>query len=142
MRQVMQKVLSKKLVIIGSVLWGLTVWANAIAQEADYDLAHQEIFDKLRRPQVSFPHELHSETLAEDGCGICHHVQDDQSGKLVYVEGEELNCAECHIQQKDNHRPGLREAFHGSCTVCHRRIIKTNHPKSGPTTCGGCHIKQ
>jgi hypothetical protein len=35
--------------------------------------------------------------------------------------------------------PALREAFHGSCTNCHRNQIKNDHPKSGPTTCGGCH---
>jgi hypothetical protein len=138
----MQKNRLAKLLIIGSVLCGIAVWTDSIAQEAEYDLAHQDIFGKLRRPQVSFSHEIHAETLEEEGCGICHHVQDDQSGKLVYLEGEELSCKECHIQQKDHHKSGLREAFHGSCTVCHRRLIKNNNPKSGPTTCGGCHIKQ
>ena len=138
----MQKVLVKKLVIIGFVLGGIAIWTISGAQEAEYNLAYQEIFGKLRRPQVGFSHEIHAETLEEDGCGVCHHVQDDQSGKLVYLEGEELSCLECHIQQQDNHKPGLREAFHGSCTVCHRRLIKNNHPKSGPTTCGGCHKKQ
>jgi len=138
----MHKARLTKLLIIGSVLWGLTVWTDSIAQEAEYNLAHQDIFGKLRRPQVSFSHEIHSETLEEEGCGICHHVQDDQTGKLVYVEGEELSCLECHAQQKDNHTPALREAFHGSCTGCHRRLIKNSNPKAGPTTCGGCHIKQ
>ncbi len=138
----MQKNRLAKLLIIGSVLLGIAVWADAIAQEAEYNLAYSNIFGTLRRPQVSFSHEIHSETLEEEGCETCHHVQDDQSGKLVYVEGEEQSCMECHIQQKDNHKPGLREAFHGNCTVCHRRLIKNDYPKSGPTTCGGCHIKQ
>ena len=138
----MQKADLKKLVVIGMVLFGLAVWANAPAQEAEYNLAHQDIFGKLRRPPVSFSHEIHADTLEAQGCGICHHVPDDQSGKLVYLEGEELSCMECHLQQKDNQKPGLREAFHGNCTVCHRRLIKNNQPKSGPTTCGGCHKKQ
>ena len=142
MRQSMRKGILTKLFIMGMVFPGLAVWAVAIAQEADYNLAYSEVFGKLRRPQVSFSHETHSETLEEEGCGTCHHVQDDQSDKLVYVEGEEQPCMECHIQQKDSHKPGLREAFHGNCTVCHRRLIKNDHPKSGPTTCGGCHIKQ
>ncbi len=40
----MQKGLLTKFFIIGSVLLGIAVWADAIAQEADYNLAYQEIF--------------------------------------------------------------------------------------------------
>jgi len=138
----MQKKRLSRLLILGSVLWGIAFWTNSSAQEAEYNLAHMDIFGKLRRPPVSFSHEIHSETLEEEGCGICHHVADGQTGKLVYVEGEELSCKECHGRQKENNQPALREAFHGSCTACHRRLIKNSNPKSGPTTCGGCHIKQ
>jgi hypothetical protein len=138
----MQKGRLAKLLIIGCVLAGIAAWTISGAQEAEYNLAYQDIFGKLRRPQVSFSHEIHAETLEETGCGVCHHMQDEQSGKPVYREGEELSCLECHIRQQDNHKPGLREAFHGSCTACHRRLIKNNRPKSGPTTCGGCHKKQ
>ncbi len=137
----MQKMRLTQWLAIGSVLWTLMVWTDSMAQEADYDLAHADIFGKLRRPQVSFAHDTHSDTLEEDGCGICHHVQDDQSVNLVYVEGEELGCKECHIQQKDDQIPALREAYHGSCTICHRRLIKNSTQKTGPTTCGGCHKK-
>ena len=138
----MRKERLTKFFIMGAVLWSIAIWKDSGAQEAEYNLAHRDIFGKLRRPQVSFSHAIHAETLAEEGCGACHHVQDDQSGKLVYLEGEELSCLECHTQQQDNHNPGLREAYHGSCTVCHRRLIKNNNPSSGPTTCGGCHVRQ
>ena len=138
----MPKTWLTKLLIIGPVLWTLIIWTDAIAQEAEYNLAHMDIFGKLRRPQVNFSHEIHSETLEEEGCGICHHVADDRTGKLVYVEGEELSCKECHGRQKKNNQPALREAFHGSCTACHRRLIKNSNPKAGPTTCGACHLKQ
>ena len=138
----MQKGLTANFFIIGVVLLSLAVWTNSIAQEAEYILAHQDIFGKLRRPSVSFSHDIHSETLESDGCGICHHVQDEQSGKLVYMEGEELSCKECHVQRKENRIPALREAYHGNCTVCHRRLNKAGQPETGPTTCGGCHIKQ
>ena len=138
----MQKTWLMALVLIGSVLFGLTAWTVSVAQEADYILAHQDIFGKLRRPSVNFSHDIHSETLESDGCGICHHVPDDQSGKLVYVEDEELGCKECHVQLKDNQIPALREAYHGNCTACHRRLIKDGQPQSGPTTCGGCHVKK
>ena len=138
----MQKGLSAKFFIIGAVLLAVAVWTDSIAQEADYILAHQDIFGKLRRSSVNFSHDIHSETLESDGCGICHHVSDDQSGKPVYVEGEELGCKECHVQLKDNQIPALREAYHGNCTACHRRLIKEGQPQSGPTTCGGCHVKK
>ncbi len=138
----MQKAMYMALVLIGSALFGLTAWTVSIAQEAEYILAHQDIFGKLRRPAVTFSHEIHSEALESDGCGICHHVPDDQSGKLVYAEGEELACKECHVRLQDNQIPALREAYHGNCTACHRRLIKDGQPQSGPTTCGGCHIRQ
>ena len=130
------------MLIIGYVLLIATVWTHSIAQEADYHLAHEDIFGRLRRPPVSFSHEIHSEVLEDAGCGICHHVQDDKTGRLVYEEGEEVSCKECHGRQKDDRKPALREAFHGSCTMCHRQFIKSNKPKTGPTTCGGCHINQ
>ena len=137
----MQKAHLLRLFIVGSVLCSIAIWTDSIAQEAEYILAHQDIFGKLRRPSVSFSHDIHSETLESDGCGICHHVPDDQSGKLVYMEGEELSCKECHVLRKDHQIPALREAYHGNCTVCHRQLITTGQPEAGPTTCGGCHIK-
>ncbi|CAB1057478.1 hypothetical protein D1BOALGB6SA_2231 [Olavius sp. associated proteobacterium Delta 1] len=138
----MQNKFIARLLLIGLVLWGLTAGFDSIAQETEYILAHQDIFGRLRRPQVNFSHEIHSDTLEDEGCGVCHHVQDDRSGKLVYIEGEELSCKECHVQRKENQIPALREAYHGNCTVCHRQLIKAGKPKTGPTTCGGCHIKQ
>ena len=138
----MQKKRLARLLAIGSVVWLISIGTYSIAQESDYILAHQDIFGKLRRPAVNFSHDIHSETLESDGCGICHHAPDEQIGKLVYTEGEELSCKECHVQRKKNQIPALREAYHGNCTVCHRRLIKAGQPETGPTTCGGCHIKQ
>ena len=116
-------------------------WNDCVAQEDSYDLAHTDIFGNLRRPPVIFAHDIHSDTLVDEGCGVCHHVRDNKTGKLVYAEGDELSCKECHVSQKENGKPALREAYHGSCTVCHRNWIKSSESKSGPTTCGGCHQK-
>jgi hypothetical protein len=113
----------------------------SMAQEDQYNLGDTDVFGTLRRPSVRFSHAIHSESLVDAGCGICHHNPDDKTGKLIYIEGEEFSCKECHSVIKENHKPALREAFHGSCTVCHRNLIKTNKPKAGPTTCGGCHEK-
>ena len=126
---------------IGSLLIVAAVGQLSMAQEENYILSHDDVFGNLRRPPVDFAHEKHAESLADDGCGRCHHTPNAETGRLVYIEGEELSCKECHGSHKEDNIPALREAFHGSCTGCHRHQIKSGNPKSGPTTCGGCHRK-
>jgi hypothetical protein len=128
-------------IIIGLVLAGAVGWQTLLAQEAEYILAHDDVFGSLRRPEVSLPHEEHVKTLENGGCGVCHHTPDDKTGQLVYIEGDERSCTDCHEMQKEDNTPALREAFHGNCTNCHRKQIKSGNLKSGPTTCGGCHKK-
>jgi hypothetical protein len=127
--------------LISLVLPGAVGWQASIAQEEEYILAHEDVFGKLRRPQVVFSHENHVESLEDTGCGVCHHTPDDKTGQLVYIEGDDRSCKECHGLQKEGNAHALREAFHGSCTNCHRNQIKSDNLKSGPTTCGGCHRK-
>ncbi len=110
----------------------------ASAQEETYDLAHDEVFGKLQRPAVSFPHEEHMDLLEEEGCGACHHEYDEEQGTLVPVEDPDTGCAECHGAKKADGVPGLREAYHGRCTGCHRDRAKAGE-KTGPITCGECH---
>ena len=128
-------------IIIGSVIVGAVGWQPSMAQEEVYILAHEDVFGSLRRPEVSFSHEDHTVSLENSGCGVCHHTPDDKTGQLVYIEGDERSCKECHDFQKEDNAPALREAFHGNCTNCHRNQIKSDNLKSGPTTCGGCHKK-
>ena len=128
-------------IFAGLLLTGALSRTTTLAQEDEYNLGYSDVFGKLRRPAVKFSHAIHADNLADAGCGVCHHSPDDKTGKLVYIEGEELSCGECHEAQKKNGEPALREAFHGSCTICHRNMIKTDKPKTGPTTCGGCHVK-
>ena len=94
-----------------------------------------------QRPTPDFDHTLHEEALEDAGCGVCHHVFDDTQKALVYSEGEEASCTECHLDKTDDDTLALREANHASCTVCHRDL-KKNKQTAGPTTCGECHRKQ
>lgn len=111
----------------------------ATAQEDVYRLSYSEIFGKLRRPAIDFAHEDHVVALEEQGCGACHHAPDPNTGQLVYVEDEEVSCIECHGAKEEDKTPALREAFHISCTGCHRQMGKTSKDFKGPTTCGECH---
>ena len=54
------------------------------------------------------------------------------------MEDPDAGCAECHGAKKEGDQPGLREAYHGQCTVCHREMAKEGK-ESGPRTCGECH---
>jgi len=104
-------------------------------------IANVDIFGKLQRPPARFSHDLHMGVFEDQGCGVCHHVLDENAGKLVYAEGEEQDCIACHGKKKDGNTPALREAYHGSCNACHRSMHKKNL-KSGPMTCGECHPKK
>ena len=124
-------------VVIGLVFLQAQLAGLVLAQEDTYELAHEDVFGELQRPPVKFPHDVHMDALE---CGACHHEYDDDEGALVPVDDPDTGCVECHGAKKKGNQPALREAFHGSCTVCHRAMAKKGED-SGPTTCGECHKK-
>lgn len=124
--------------VIWSLLVCFTMLPSGQAQKDDYRIEHVDTFGKLRRPPVKFGHQAHVDALENKGCGVCHHTPVDAE-KLNYVEGQEDSCLACHGKHKENRIPALREAYHGSCTPCHRNMKKVQTSKSGPTTCGECH---
>ena len=121
---------------------GVSLFSFAQAQEEIYRIEYTDVFGKLRRPAIDFAHESHTVALDERGCGACHHTPDENTGRLVYMEGEEMSCSECHGPKKEDAAPALREAFHGSCNACHRKMIKEKTDFKGPTTCGQCHLPE
>ena len=123
-------------------LAGAVLFSTVHAQEEVYRLAYSDIFGKLRRPAIDFAHETHVVALEEKGCGACHHAPDEKTGRLVYLEDEEVGCAECHGRNGEGTTPALREAFHGSCNRCHRQMGKSIKNFKGPTTCGECPIPE
>lgn len=134
---------NRKCIILGILIaTGPVLFSLAMAQEETYRLEYRDIFGKLRRPAIDFAHETHVLALEEQGCGACHHAPDAKTGRLVYVEDEEVSCSECHGTQKENNTPALRQAFHRSCNLCHRQMGKATKGFKGPTTCGECHTPQ
>lgn len=121
-------------------LFAAALFSMAHAQEEFYRIEYTEVFGKLRRPAIDFAHETHVIALDKQGCGACHHAPDEETGKLVYIEDEEVTCGECHEKKAVDDTPALREAFHGSCNACHRQMAKQVKNFKGPTTCGECHV--
>lgn len=112
-----------------------------IAQDDIPVKAPLAVFSSGPRPIPDFDHSLHESTFAEENsCAKCHHVQDNETNNLIYMENEEASCSECHSEKKDSSIPALREASHSSCTGCHR-IMRKQKLQAGPITCGECHKK-
>lgn len=78
-------------------------------------------------------HALHVESAyipapeGADGrnCGVCHHVLNPDTNKLVWAPGQEEACAVCHGQTEANGVISLQEASHRSCVACHAGLAKS-----------------
>jgi hypothetical protein len=80
---------------------------------------------------------LHYRHIAEtDNCGVCHHQVDEATGRLVYIEGQEANCRDCHHDGSAADGISYRAAAHEQCIECHL------HSNIEPLTCAGCHDEQ
>lgn len=69
----------------------------------------------------------------KDSCALCHHQYDETQQKLVYVEGEERSCRDCHRDTTAENRISMRLASHDKCVNCHVRR------QQGVRDCAGCH---
>lgn len=128
------------IIFTGCLLCLLTFSSALLATPEEPAPSSLALFSNEKRPQSRFDHDLHEQSLEDGGCALCHHVYDEVAEKLVYIEGEEMACSECHFNEKKDDILSFRDANHASCTVCHRTLIKSKKP-SGPTTCGECHQK-
>jgi hypothetical protein len=109
------------------------------AQEDVIAIQHKDAFKGLQRPPVKFTHEKHADRYPD--CIQCHHTYEYKGGKRVNDwNGEGQACSECHKVKDDGKKISLMNSFHESCTGCHRSLDKEGK-KSGPVTCGECHIR-
>ena len=97
------------------------------------------------RQPFGFDKSLHYRHVAahNEKCESCHHIYDEASKELVYVEGREEPCRDCHRTQTEDNRSSFRLAAHEDCVGCHREIaIARPEAAVGPQSCGGCHDRQ
>ena len=111
-----------------------------VLTEQDVHAIHNGVLEVLETTGVTFQHKKHEEKLKDQGCGICHHIGDDKQQKSIPTEDETVSCMDCHQVKKTGHIRALRQAYHGSCNKCHRKMKKEGKT-TGPTTCGECHKK-
>ena len=98
------------------------------------------------RQPFGFDKSLHSRHIkaSQEKCDGCHHRYDEVKKELVYVEGEESSCRDCHREETEENRSSFKVAAHQACIGCHRdppaELAKTD--SQGPQFCSGCHDEQ
>jgi len=88
-----------------------------------------ESFGATERPAVEFPHARHTAALAAEGCAPCHAA--DAKGRVVprFKDAEHARDVTTAM-----------EAYHAGCRGCHEATAARGDRKSGPVTCGECHV--
>jgi hypothetical protein len=93
-------------------------------------LALPESLGDARRPAVEFDHASHTAALENEGCAACH--RSEREGELVFD-------LERSVKREDDE--ALMNYYHDSCMGCHKRRAGRNQ-RTGPVTCGDCHLEQ
>jgi hypothetical protein len=82
---------------------------------------------------------------AKEKCDACHHRYDEAKKKLVYVEGKESSCRDCHREETEENRSAFKLAAHEACIDCHREPapgIEVKADSTPPQLCVDCHDLQ
>lgn len=123
------------------VLFLFTALLLAAAFTGDKELpplSGRKIFPGLSRGDVIFPHEQHHEWGVS--CFHCHHRSRKGGDVVAYEElvpgSPAVSCIDCHGKGRE-----LERMHHRMCIGCHEDL-RTKSVKTGPVTCGRCHIKK
>ena len=121
---------------IGTVMLAFATLALLLAvafARTDTPRLEPEALKPQQRPAAVFDHDAHNEKAKLENCAVCHH--DAKDGKIV-PEGssEGTPCADCHAKAATK-GTYLVNAYHRQCMDCHKTSGK------GPTSCGGCHVR-
>ena len=87
-----------------------------------------DAFEDLDRAPVKFYHDKHALALEKEGCEKCHSR--DEENKFLFTFPKERD---------ESSRDALMNSYHDGCIGCHREMTDGGE-KTGPLTCGECHV--
>jgi hypothetical protein len=157
--------MNKKLLVLVVVSCAaLFVAAGIYAKTVPDEIPLQDpAYKEHKKGVVQFTHGKHQKDYAKEypdlyknGCGECHHDEDNKP-LTGLKEGDAVQkCIECHkiaaeapkgkkakkkLSKKEKIKDYHAEALHANCKGCHKKFNKKYKPKKAPTTCTKCHPK-
>ncbi|MGD2098420.1 MAG: cytochrome c3 family protein [Desulfobacterales bacterium] len=163
--------MNKKLLALAIVACAtLFVVAGIYAAVEEVIIMKNEAYPEHEKGIVEFHHKKHAEEYAKkypdlypNGCGDCHHDENNKPLKDLTEDSEVKSCIECHkkpgevpkdlkkewrakkVKKAEKKKMELEyhaEALHANCRGCHREYNKKYKPsEKAPTTCTKCHPK-
>ena len=158
----MNKILVVLVIVVSAALFA----AGGIFAKAVPDMIKLEdpAYKKHKKGVVDFTHGKHQTDYAKkypefykNGCGECHHDEDNKPLSKLKEGDDVQKCIECHkiaaeapkgkkakkkLSKKEKIKDYHAEALHQNCRGCHRKYNKKYKPKKkAPTTCAKCHPK-
>ena len=158
----MNKILVVLVIVVSAALFA----AGGIFAKAVPDIIKLEdpAYKKHKKGVVDFTHGKHQKEYAQkypefykNGCGECHHDEDNKPLSKLKEGDDVQKCIECHkiaaeapkgkkakkkLSKKEKIKDYHAEALHANCRGCHRKYNKKYKPaKKAPTTCAKCHPK-
>jgi hypothetical protein len=108
------------------------------------DCHRRELLYVSSRQPFGMDKSLHYRHLkaAQEKCEACHHEYDEAKKELVYVEGKESSCRDCHREETEENRSAFKLAAHEACIDCHREPpaeIVFEKDAARPQLCVECH---
>ena len=89
-------------------------------------------YTKRLKASVTLNHKKHADTIS---CSECHHEWKKEEKKPPQI------CNECHKEKVEEKKVGLKNAYHNTCTGCHKKLTAQGK-NAGPTVkCVDCHPK-
>ena len=159
--------MNKKLLVLVIVVSAALFAAGGIFAKAVPDIIKLEdpAYKEHKKGVVDFTHGKHQTEYAEkypefykNGCGECHHDEDNKPLSNLKEGDDVQKCIECHkiaaeapkgkkakkkLSKKEKIKDYHAEALHENCRGCHRKYNKKYKPaKKAPTTCTKCHPKK
>ena len=163
-----KRLLALAIVGIAALFFMAGVYAKEVSEVIELnDPAYKE----HKKGIVHFEHKKHQDDypkkypdLHKNGCGECHHDENNKPLTSLKAGDDVQRCIECHkipaeipaklkkemrtkkVSKEERKKKRMEyhaEAFHDNCEGCHKLYNKKYKPKKkAPTTCATCHPKK